>query len=72
MKARAPKPLTKESQQAVEFLSRVSEQLKLQHRHFDDAVVSRSIRLAREYAEACIREAAAAGPASVESKESAP
>jgi hypothetical protein len=59
MKVRVSKPLSKESQQAVEYLSRVSELLKLQHRHFDDAVVSHSIRLAREYAEARIRDAVA-------------
>lgn len=59
MKVRVSKPLSKESQQATEYLSRVSDLLKLQHRHFDDAVVSHSIRLAREYAEARIRDAMA-------------
>jgi len=68
MKVRASKPLSKESQQAVEYLSRVSELLKLLHRHFDDAVVTHSIRLAREYAETRIRDAVAGTQGLVGSK----
>jgi len=44
-----PKRLAGESAQAIEFLMAVSDRLKQQRRHFDDAVVSHCIRLIHDY-----------------------
>ena len=47
---RVPKSSASEAQQVVEFFSRVSERLKSQNRHFDDAVANHCIRLICEHA----------------------
>ena len=44
-----PRTLSVESEQAVVFLERISELLKFQRRHFDDAVVTHCIRLIHDY-----------------------
>lgn len=46
-----PKNLAMESEQAIHFLSLISDQLKQQRRHFDDAVVVHCIRLIQDYLE---------------------
>lgn len=43
------KSLTQESEQAIDFLKKISELLKSQRRHFDDAVVTHCIRLISDY-----------------------
>jgi hypothetical protein len=57
-------PLTKslalESEQAIAFLKNISELLKNQRRHFDDAVVTHCIRLINDHAEESARAAAPA------------
>ena len=58
---RVPKSLATESQQVIEFFGSVSEHLRSQNRHFDDAVVNHCIRLIAEYADHTIREAANVG-----------
>ena len=40
-----------DSEQAVGFLNAISDQLKQQRRHFDDAVVTHCIRLIKDYVE---------------------
>jgi hypothetical protein len=50
-KLNQPKDLTPESEAAIAFLTKVSEALKQQRRHFDDAVVTHCIRLVNDYAE---------------------
>jgi len=41
--------LSVESQHAIVLLGKISEILKEQHRHFDDAVVTHCIRLIHDY-----------------------
>jgi hypothetical protein len=48
-KMKSPKPLPLESEQAIAFLTKISESLKQQRRHFDDAVVTHCIRLINDY-----------------------
>ena len=48
-KINPPRALAAESEQVIAFLERVSELLKHQRRHFDDAVVTHCIRLIRDY-----------------------
>ena len=48
-KLSSPRTLSVESQQAIVLLEKISEILKLQHRHFDDAVVTHCIRLIHDY-----------------------
>jgi hypothetical protein len=45
------KSLTHESEQAADFLKKISESLKNQRRHFDDAVVTHCIRLIYDFVE---------------------
>ena len=49
-KMNLPKTLAAESEQVIEFLTKISEALKQQRRHFDDAVVTHCIRLINDYA----------------------
>lgn len=56
---RVSKSKAPESQLVVEFFGRVSERLRSQNRHFDDAVANHCIRLILEYADNCHRDAAA-------------
>lgn len=58
MKINLPKSLTAESEQAIDFLEKISELLKHQRRHFDDAVVTHCIRLVNDYVEDNLREVA--------------
>lgn len=51
IKVNSNKPKIAESEQAIDFLTKISAMLKLQHRHFDDAVVTHSIRLIKDYFE---------------------
>jgi hypothetical protein len=51
IKVNSNKPKIAESEQAIDFLTKISAMLKLQHRHFDDAVVTHSIRLIKDYLE---------------------
>ena len=44
-----PRTLAEESEQAIRFLTNISEVLKQQRRHFDDAVVTHCIRLINDY-----------------------
>lgn len=55
---RVPKSLATESQQVIDFFGSVSERLRSQNRHFDDAVVNHCIRLISEHAEHTLRELA--------------
>lgn len=48
-KATMPKTLAVESEQAIQFLTVLSDALKHQRRHFDDAVVTHCIRLIHDY-----------------------
>ncbi len=48
-KATVPKTLAEESDQAIHFLTTISDALKQQRRHFDDAVVTHCIRLINDY-----------------------
>lgn len=50
-KAASSQTLAAESEQAIHFLTAISDQLKQQHRHFDDAVVTHCIRLIDDYLE---------------------
>jgi hypothetical protein len=50
-KTASPKTLAAESEQAIHFLAMISDQLKQQRRHFDDAVVTHCIRLINDYVE---------------------
>jgi hypothetical protein len=50
-KMQSTKPLTMESELVIDFLKKISELLKTQRRHFDDAVVTHCIRLINDYAE---------------------
>ena len=50
-KMKSLKPLSLESEQAIAFLLKISESLKQQRRHFDDAVVTHCIRLIDDYVE---------------------
>ena len=59
-KMQLTKSLTLESEQAIDFLKKISELLKNQRRHFDDAVVTHCIRLINDYAEENARDAAPA------------
>ena len=43
------KPLVRESKLTIDFLNHISELLKHQRRHFDDAVVMHCIRLIADY-----------------------
>lgn len=56
-KMQLTKSLTLESEQAIDFLKKISELLKNQRRHFDDAVVTHCIRLISDYVEESTRDA---------------
>lgn len=60
-KTNATKSMTAESEQAIQFLTKISELLKQQRRHFDDAVVTHCIRLIHDYVEEKSRESAGDG-----------
>jgi hypothetical protein len=49
VQTKATIPLASESEQAIQFLTLISDMLKQQRRHFDDAVVSHCIRLINDY-----------------------
>lgn len=55
-KATIPKTLAAESEQAINFLTLISDVLKHQRRHFDDAVVTHCIRLINDYVDEKNRE----------------
>jgi DNA polymerase/3'-5' exonuclease PolX len=57
-KMQLTKSLTLESEQAIDFLKKISELLKNQRRHFDDAVVTHCIRLINDYVDENARDAA--------------
>lgn len=57
MKAAVSKSLAVESVQAIHFLTTISDVLKLQRRHFDDAVVTHCIRLINDFVEEKNKEA---------------
>lgn len=59
MKMNSPESLATESKQAIQFLTTISELLKQQRRHFDDAVVTHCIRLINDYVEDLMRESSA-------------
>lgn len=48
-KTTIPKTLAADSEHAIKFLSIISDMLKHQRRHFDDAVVTHCIRLINDY-----------------------
>ena len=50
-KTQSSKSLVLESEETIDFLKRISELLKSQRRHFDDAVVTHCIRLINDYVE---------------------
>lgn len=50
-KMQSTKSLALESEEAIDFLKKISELLKSQRRHFDDAVVTHCIRLMSDYVE---------------------
>ena len=50
-KTQSTKSLILESEESIDFLKRISELLKSQRRHFDDAVVTHCIRLISDYVE---------------------
>lgn len=50
-KSTVHKALAAESEQAINFLTTISDLLKQQRRHFDDAVVTHCIRLISDYVE---------------------
>ena len=58
-KTNVPQSMAAESQQSIEYLERISELLKHQRRHFDDAVVTHCIRLIQDYVEDNMREVSA-------------
>jgi hypothetical protein len=55
-KATIPRSLVAESQQAIATLTRISELLKHQRRHFDDAVVTHCMRLINDYVQENLRD----------------
>jgi hypothetical protein len=55
-KAGIPRSIVVESQQAIATLTRISELLKHQRRHFDDAVVTHCMRLINDYVQENLRE----------------
>jgi hypothetical protein len=55
-KASLPKNRAAESEQAIQYLAGISNLLKNQRRHFDDAVVTHCIRLIHEYVDQQIGE----------------
>lgn len=57
MKMNMPKSLTAEARQMIAYLEKISELLKQQRRHFDDAVVVHCIRLIHDYVEDNLRDA---------------
>ena len=61
-KMQPSKSLTQESEQATEFLKKISESLKSQRRHFDDAVVTHCIRLIYDFVEEGAGDVASAQP----------
>jgi hypothetical protein len=61
-KMRISKSLTSESDHAIDFLVKISELLRIQRRHFDDAVVTHCIRLIKDYVEDNVREIPAEHP----------
>jgi hypothetical protein len=61
-KVNIPRSLALESEQAIVFLMRISELLKHQRRHFDDAVVTHCIRLVQDYVEDNVRDVASETP----------
>jgi hypothetical protein len=48
-KATIPKTLAAEAEHTINFLTIISDMLKHQRRHFDDAVVTHCIRLINDY-----------------------
>ena len=50
-KTNVSKSLAAESQQAIQFLTKISDMLKQRRRHFDGAVVTHCIRLIKDYIE---------------------
>ena len=50
-KMQSTKSLALESEETIDFLKKISELLKTQRRHFDDAVVTHCIRLISDYVE---------------------
>jgi hypothetical protein len=48
-KATVPTSIALEAERAIAFLTRISELLKHQRRHFDDAVVTHCVRLINDY-----------------------
>jgi len=63
-KATPSKTLAEESEQAIKFLTTISDQLKQQRRHFDDAVVTHCVRLINDYVDEQCKALKAAGKAS--------
>jgi hypothetical protein len=61
-KVKIPLSMTRESEQAIGFLMRISELLKHQRRHFDDAVVTHCIRLVQDYVEDNAKDATSDAP----------
>lgn len=55
-KVTIPNTLAAESEQAIYFLTVISDALKHQRRHFDDAVVTHCIRLINDYVDEKKRE----------------
>lgn len=65
-KMNTSKSLAMESEHAIHFLTKISDLLKQQRRHFDDAVVTHCIRLVNDYVEDEIREIPASNKKGVE------
>jgi hypothetical protein len=61
-KVNIPISMAHESEQVIGFLMRISELLKHQRRHFDDAVVTHCIRLVQDFAEDNARDATPDAP----------
>jgi hypothetical protein len=66
-KTQLAKPKLLDTEQVIDFLKGISELLKNQHRHFDDAVVSHCIRLVSDYKEDSKQEAILVRPGAVTS-----
>lgn len=63
-KVNPPRSIAAESDQTIVYLERISELLKHQRRHFDDAVVMHCIHLVREYLQDNLQEPSRQVPAS--------
>ena len=61
-KVNIPLSMARESEQAIGFLLRISELLKHQRRHFDDAVVIHCARLVQDYVEDNAKDATSDAP----------